>query len=125
APHASIQTKEIAQVVDLIVIPTGQSVDDLEPAVLLAHDLFKSGIPIKNIVFALMKVTGSESEIQSAREYLASTPYQVLNGAIPTKTSYSQALDVGKSINEVSFKGLHNKADELAQSIIDAVAELV
>lgn len=124
APHASVQTKEIAKASDLVVLPTGQGLDDLEPTVLLAHELFKSGISINKIVFALMKVTDSDSEISGARDYLSSTPYKVLKGAIPYKTSYSKALDIGKSINEVSFKALHEKADELAQSIVDAVAEV-
>ena len=59
-----------------------------------------------------------DAEIQGARDYLEQTQYRVLKGSIPIKTSYSKALDIGKSINEISFKSLHDRADELAQSIL-------
>lgn len=124
APHANIQTQEIAQVSDLIVIPTGQGLDDLEPAVLLAHDLYKSGVSINKITFALIKVTDSDAEINGAREYLSHTPYRVLDGEIPMKTGFSKALDEGKSPTETPFKSLQDKADKLAQSIIDQVATI-
>lgn len=40
-PNASDQTAEIAEAADLVVIPTGQTVDDLHPGVVLAHALRK------------------------------------------------------------------------------------
>lgn len=42
-PNASEQTAEIANASDLVVIPTGQTVDDLYPGVVLAHSLRKKG----------------------------------------------------------------------------------
>ena len=42
APHSSKMTKEIAEASDMIIIPTGLSLDDLEPTVLLAHELVKA-----------------------------------------------------------------------------------
>ena len=42
-PNASEQTMEIAKVSDLVVIPTGQTIDDLHPGVVLAHGLLKEG----------------------------------------------------------------------------------
>lgn len=42
APHSSKMTKEIAQASNMVIIPTGLSLDDLEPTVLLAHELVKS-----------------------------------------------------------------------------------
>ena len=40
-PNASEQTFEVAKVCDLVVIPTGQTVDDLHPGVVLAHTLIE------------------------------------------------------------------------------------
>ena len=40
-PNASEQTVEIAKVADLVVIPTGQTIDDLHPGLVLAHSLGK------------------------------------------------------------------------------------
>ena len=42
APHSTQATKEIANACEMVVIPTGLTLDDLEPAVLLAHELVKS-----------------------------------------------------------------------------------
>lgn len=123
APHSSRDTRIVAKEVDLIVIPTGQSIDDLEPSVLLAHDLYKDGIPISRIVFALCRVSDSEKEVQAAREYLKATPYKALAGEIPNRTGFSQALDQGRAITETQYRSLTKKADRLSQSIIDAVAE--
>lgn len=120
APHASKQTREVAEAADLVVIPTGQGIDDLEPAVLLAHDLMKDGVPLSKISFALMRVTDSDAEVKAAREYLSATPYKVLEGEVPFKTGFSKALDSGRSITETPFRSLHKKADSLAQAIIDA-----
>lgn len=121
APHSSRETRIVAQTSDLIVIPTGQSLDDLEPAVLVAHDLYQDGIPRECLAFALCRVSDSEREVKGARDYLAATPYQTLAGEIPNRTGFSQALDLGKAITETQYRSLTKKADKLAQSIIDAV----
>jgi chromosome partitioning protein len=58
-PNASEQTIEIGQAADLVVIPTGQTVDDLHPGVVLAHSLRKKGIVADGIVFALFRTIKS------------------------------------------------------------------
>lgn len=123
-PNASDQTFEIAAASDLVVIPTGQTVDDLHPGVMLAHTLRKRGIAADRIVFAMFKITGSERENAAAREYLAQAGYHVLNGAVPVSTAYGSASDIGKAITETSFKTLNDKASVLVQSVIDKIAEL-
>lgn len=122
APHASRDTRDIARLADLIVIPTAQGLDDLEPSVLLAHDLRKDGIPAQRIRFALCKVTDSEAEIRAAREYLSRAGYIVLDGEIPVRTAFSKAHDEGLAITETPFPSLAKKADMLAQSLVDAVS---
>jgi len=122
APHSSKQTLEIANAADMVVIPTGEGIDDLEPAVVLANDLNKSGIDPKRIAFALCLVADSKKEVEGAREYLSSTPYRVLDGEIPFRAGFKIALDQGKSITETRFKSLMKRADAMAQNIIDALA---
>jgi len=39
APHATQGTADAAAAADLVIIPTGSSMDDLEPAVMLAREL--------------------------------------------------------------------------------------
>ena len=122
-PNASEQTFEIAKAADLVVIPTGQTVDDLHPGVVLAHNLRKKGIPSGKIAFAMFKTTGSEHEKAAAREYIEDAGYAVLDGDVPVSTAYGSASDIGKAITETSYGSLNEKASKLAQSVIDLVAE--
>lgn len=123
-PNASEQTIEIAKESDLVLIPTGQTVDDLHPGVVLAHTLRKNGIAIEKIAFAMFKTTGSERENTAARQYLTDAGYAVLDGDVPVSTAYGSASDIGKAITETSFRTLNDRASKLAQSVIDKVAEL-
>lgn len=123
-PNASEQTLEIAQASDLVVIPTGQTVDDLHPGVVLAHTLRKKGVGIERIAFAMFKTTGSERENAAARQYLTQAGYMVLTGEVPVSTGYGSASDVGKAITETSFRTLNERASALAQSVIDHMAEM-
>lgn len=121
-PHSSEQTVEIAKISDIIVIPTGQTKDDLRPSVALAHSLVNSGIEISKICFVLVKTTNSKTEISAALHYLSQTDYNVLSGFLPISTAYATAHDQGKAVTETSFNTLNNKAKEIAQSIIDKLS---
>lgn len=120
APHASRDTAMVASQASLIVIPTSDSDEDLEPAVLLAHELKGKGVPIERIGFALCLVSDSNREVQAAQDYLRKTPYQLLDGEIPFRTGFRQALAQGRAITEAPYRTLVRRADQLAQSIIDA-----
>lgn len=123
-PNASDQTTEIAAAADLVVIPTGQTVDDLHPGVVLAHALRKKGVATDKITFAMFKTTGSERENMAARQYLEEAGYKVLDGEVSVSTAYGSASDAGKAITETSFRSLNERASRLAQSVIDTMAEL-
>jgi len=123
-PNASEQTFEIARACDLVIIPTGQTVDDLHPGVVLAHTLLRKGVPLHKVAFAMFKTTGSERENGAARQYLKQAGYMVLDGEVPVSTGYGSASDMGKAITETSFKTLNGKAATLAQSVIDMIAEI-
>ena len=118
-PHSSEQTLEVALAADLVVIPTGQTKDDLKPAVRLAHALADAGVEASKIAFALVKTTGSAAELAAARAYLAATDYAVLDGALPVSTAYGIAHDLGKAVTETTHRSLNIKAEALAQAIIN------
>ncbi|MBF9036823.1 AAA family ATPase [Rhodobacterales bacterium HKCCE2091] len=123
-PNASEQTAEVARASDLVVIPTGQTVDDLHPGVVLAHSLRKKGIAPQKVAFAMFKTTGSDRENAAARQYIIDAGYSVLDGEVPVSTAYGSASDIGKAITETSFRTLNERASKLAQSVIDKMAEL-
>lgn len=126
APHATKATAEIARQADLVVLPTGLSLDELEPTVRLANSLTtKEGVPLERIAIALSKVGRSETQLQDARDYLGATPYFVLDGQVPERDAFVQAHDKGLSIVETPFKGPRQQADELIQNIINRFESLV
>jgi chromosome partitioning protein len=62
-PHSTSGTLRIAQAADLVILPTGLSLDDMQPSVLLAHELVKKGIPNRKIAFARCRVGDSLLEL--------------------------------------------------------------
>ncbi len=118
--RASEATRRIAEQASLVVQPTGASLDDLIPAVRLFHELHKAGIPRARLAFALNNVL-TDAEEASAREYLAESGYAVLAGSLPSKASYRDAQNNGRSITETNFASLNARADALLQNLIDRI----
>lgn len=122
-PHSTAGTLKIAEAAELVVLPTGLSLDDLEPSVLLAHELVQKGIGRGKIAFALCRVGESESEISEARSYIGQAGYAVLAGEIPERTAYRRASDEGRTLTETRFPSLNDRSDKLAQSIVDRLTK--
>ncbi len=122
-PHATIGTRQIAAASDLVVLPTGLSLDDLEPSVLLAHELVKNGTARKKIVFVLCRVGDSASEHDEARRYLSQAGYHCLEASIPDKIAYRRACDEGRALTETRFASLNARAEAVAQELVDYLTE--
>jgi chromosome partitioning protein len=120
--RTSSGTLEIARMADLVVQPTGASVDDLRPAVREFHALVQAGIPKAKLTFALNRI-GTPAEEAEARAYLAEAGYTVLDGCVLERPAYRKAQNVGRSVTETSFRGLNTKADALIQALIDRVGD--
>lgn len=112
APRASKATLEIAKEADLVILPSCASRDDLIPAVKLANELAKGGIKPSKIAFALCRVT-TDAETADARDFLESTGFKVLAGALVEKPAYRQAQNDGLAVTETRYKSLNQRADEL------------
>jgi chromosome partitioning protein len=123
-PHSTAGTLKIAEASEMVVLPTGLSLDDLEPSVLLAHELAKKGIARDKMSFALCRVGESETEISEARSYIQQAGYAVLEGEIPEKTAYRRASDEGRTLTETRFATLNQRSDLLAQSIVNLLNKL-
>ena len=122
-PHSMAGTLEIAEVSDAIILPTGLSLDDLKPSVLLAHELIQSHIPADRIIFALCRVGDRENEIAEARGYITRAGYRVLEGEMPERTGYRRASDQGRAASETTHPSLRERAERLAQSVINFVSK--
>ena len=123
APHAAQATLQIAKASNLVIIPTGLAVDDLQPGVWLAHELAKE-LPRQKIVFALCRVGSSQPEIAEARQYLVDAGYAALEGELLEQVGYRRASDEGRAATETRYPSLNRRAEVLAQSIVNTIAEL-
>lgn len=132
-PDTDAQTTEIATLANLVVIPTGPALDDLEPGVLVAHGLIQAGVPKDRIRFALVGIDRKAPvEIRQAVDYIMAAGYQVLAGALPDKPSYRRALNAGRSPAETRnpvtgqpYESLNAAAIELAESMATALLNQV
>ena len=115
--RASAGTLVLAQQSDLIVQPTGVSLDDLRPAVVLFHELVNHGIPADRLVMALVR-TGSEAQEVAARTYIEKAGYSVLDGAIADKPAYCDSLNRGEGLTETRHRQLAEKAAEVVAALL-------
>jgi chromosome partitioning protein len=120
--RADKETVSIAKACDLVVIPTGASLDDLRPAVRVAHSLVKAGIPSSRIICALSRIS-TETEAEAARGFIIEAGYRVGSGYLPERASYRVAQNAGRAVTEVSAPTLRVAAEKVVQSIIDAIPE--
>lgn len=117
-------TLEIARESDLIVIPAQVSLDDLEPQVRFAHELLQRGVERADILFVLNLTLDSAASINDAKGYIQTAGYRCATTDLPIKTGYQLAQNQGRAINESQYPSLNERADALAQEIIDRFTEL-
>jgi chromosome partitioning protein len=118
--RTSQATLDIARSANLVVQPTGPSLDDLRPAVREFHALAKAGIPTDRLLFALNRV-GTDAEEAAARQYLEEAGYAVLAGCLVERPAYRTAQNGGRAVTETRYAALNGRADALIQSLIDKV----
>ncbi len=119
--RASKGTLEISKLCNLIIQPTGASLDDLEPAILTFHELVKEGIPKEKLAFALCRI-GTEAEAVDCRDYINKAGYSTISGCLYERTSYRQVQNLGYAVTETRYISLNRNADSLIQAIIDRLA---
>ncbi len=119
--RASAGTLEIAKASDLIIQPSGASLDDLRPAVKLFHELVKAGIPLERLAIALNHVA-TDAEEADARAYVGQAGYAVLAGCLVERPLYRQAQNGGFAVTEAKHARLRERADVLIQSIVNRIA---
>lgn len=118
--NATEETVRIAKASNLLILPTGLTLDDLEPQVSLANSLADThGIPVDRIVFALCKASKRDAPADAARDYLSKTRFAVLEGSIQQQDCYAAAMNEGRSIVETPFRGPRAKAMTVIQSAVD------
>jgi chromosome partitioning protein len=96
---ADASTVWLAQGSQLTVLPTGASVDDLNPAIRLMHELVAKGIGDWRVAIALCRVH-SDTEAAFARAYLKQASYRALKGELKEKKAFADLQNVGQAVTE-------------------------
>lgn len=122
AGRATAATGDIAKYCDLVIQPSAPGLDDLQPGVLLFHELIKKQISPDKLRFALTFI-GTKTEERMAREYIQAAGYKVLAGSLEFRPSYRASMDAGRTIAETTYKSVNEKAERLLQSILDTLQE--
>lgn len=108
----------IAQESDLVIVPVGVSLDDLEPSLKLAVELVNKGIKKSRIAFVVCRVPDKgDKEARNTRSSIKAWGFSVVQGWLPFKPSYSQAMDKGLAFTETQFKTLNTKADRIIEQL--------
>lgn len=108
---------------DLVILPTGYGLDDMQPQVETAQDLEVKGINLEKVVFIFCRANGSPSEDEAARGYLKRAGMPVLENVMPERASIRQAHNNGKAASEVSAKTVRDSILLLAQEIANKLTE--
>lgn len=124
AAYRAADTQEIAEMVDLTVIPTSFSTDDVESAARLAKSLVDNGIPAKQIAIAFFGVLYSPTDYDEVNTFFTSKGYYVVPGYVEHKLSYQQCQNFGRALNEVQFPGLAGTANRFANNLLDYARSL-
>ena len=124
APHSNRTTLDIAKAAQLIVIPSGVALDDLEPTIRLAHELKQNKIDKDKIGIALSRTGNSEAEVEEAKAYIRQSGYFLFDGLLQEKTAIRRAQDEGRSATETLYKSINERVDVLVQSIVNRIKTL-
>ena len=117
-------TLEIAKHADLLVQPSGAGIDDLDPAIILFHELVREGVSLDRLVLALCRVA-TQVEENAARAYVEKAGYAVLPGCIPERAAYRDAHNRGHAVTETRDKTRSAKTDALMDGLLAMITEKV
>ena len=116
---ADASTLWLAQGSQLTVLPTGGTVDDLNPTIRLMHELMNKGIADWRVALALCRIH-SDAQAEFARGYLKQANYRALKGELREKKSFADLQNVGQAVTE-GPAAVSREAIELVGSIAAAL----
>lgn len=117
-PRSTDASAMYAKQANLILIPTGTSVDDLMPSIKFAIQLVAAhGVDRERIRFILNHCSRNKREVSQAIEAILGAGLKVMGAMLNESPCYRSALDEGKAPNEVPYFIPRNRAQFLAESI--------
>jgi len=115
--HAEKGGREMARAADLVLMPTGYGLNDLEAQTEAAYELEENGVARTKIWFVFCRTTGSPAEDLAARDYLKRAGINVFDPILPELPSIRQGHNSGKAASEISYPAVQERAVTLAVAI--------
>lgn len=115
--HAGKSAAVMARSSDLVLFPTGYSLDDLDAQVQLAYDLQDAGISSDKFRMVFSRARGASSEDLAARTYVTRAQLLFLDNVLRELPSIRQAHAAGKSAAETGFGSVDNESKALITEI--------
>jgi chromosome partitioning protein len=107
---------EIAEVSDVVFLPTGVSQDDLRPTLALARKLARRGAEGR-LVLVLSKVGRSESQFGRAVETIEDAGFELLSEHWPQRDGFQGDLDSGRAGREARNPYLREIAERVEEAL--------
>jgi chromosome partitioning protein len=111
-------TKELAEESDVVFLPTGTSLDDLRPTLVLARKLAKRGAEGR-IVIVLSKIGRSEPQLARAEEAIAEAGFELLAEQWPLRDGFQADLDAGRAGRETRNPYLREIAERMEEALLN------
>lgn len=102
---------------DLILLPTGYSVDDLEPQVQAAYDLENAGVDPARIRLAICRARGSARDEQAARDYIRRAGLLALDATVRELPSIAHAHALGRTAAETGRQAVDDEGRAVAAEV--------
>lgn len=117
--HAERGGLMMARQSNLVIMPTGYSLDDMEPQIEAAYELEEAGVDPGMVVFVFCRAKGSAAEDAAARAYLRKARVSALEPVFPELASIRQGHAEGRAASEIPFPRVTEKVVEVVQAIAD------
>jgi len=115
--HAERGGLTMARKSDLVILPTGYSLDDLEPQMRVAFELEEAGIAPGKIRLGLGRVRGSARERAEVCDYIKRAGLIALDGELRELPTIRQAHTIGRAASETAHKRINEEAKALAAEV--------
>ena len=111
---------------DMIIIPTGTGIDDLQPSLDLANELVtRLAVRRERILFVLSKVSaGRMRYVEQAKNTISTWGYNVCEQPIKDYASYETAMNEGRAITESGRKTVNDLGETVIQEIFNRITIL-
>lgn len=116
--HAGTAAVAMARAADHVILPSGYSLDDLEPQVSVAFELDEAGIDLARVRIVLCRTRGSAKEGQGVRAYIKRAGLQAATHELRELPTYRQAHTSGRAASECGHPKPANEARELAAELV-------